>query len=182
MDGQSRLIPKKNIEEKDNVMTPNYLAEQVINHYINDILLHKTGRISHILDPCCGKRAFGRALYATGSYLDFSCTEYDITTNINFLKVDYTGHKFDWIISNPPWSKCREFTKHAYKSAHNVLWLITINHILALKARLRDMKEANFGIREVFCVDTPKENWPQSGFQLGAIWLQEDWKGNIKWT
>ena len=88
--------------------------------------------------------------------------------------------KVDWIVSNPPWSIYREFAKHSYKWADNVAYLITVNHDLALKARLRDMKEAGFGIREVIMVDTPKENWPQSGFQLGVVWKQRGYKGKVK--
>jgi len=52
--------------------------------------------------------------------------------------------------------------------------------MLALKARLRDMKENNYGIREVLLLDkTPKE-FPQSGFQWGVVWIQKNYKGKIK--
>lgn len=175
------LVPQKNSSEKDDVMTPPELAQEIVDYFAPDILATKKGRITNILDPCCGERAFPKALE---KYWDeCSVTSYDIKGNVDFLSVNYQElgiRKFDWIISNPPWSKYREFTKHAYKTANNILWLVTINHVLALKARLRDMKEANFGIRKVYCVDTPKE-FPQSGFQLAAIWLQEDYKGDIKW-
>ena len=54
----------------------------------------------------------------------------------------------------------------------------TNNHIFAMKARRRDIKEAGFYIREELLVDTPKA-FPQSGFQLSAILLTRQ-KGDCK--
>jgi hypothetical protein len=51
----------------------------------------------------------------------------------------------------------------------NIVFLITVNHIFT-KARLRDIEEAGFCVKEILLIDTPK-NFPQSGFQLGAIYL-----------
>ena len=90
----------------------------------------------------------------------------------------------DWIVSNPPWSDYRDFTKHAFTVAKNIVWLVTLNHAMAMRARLRDMREADFGIAAMILLDTPKAsdypNWPQSGFQLGAVWYQAGYKGDIE--
>ena len=64
--------------------------------------------------------------------------------------------------------------------ANDIVFLITINHLWT-KARLRDINEAGFGIKEIMMVNTPKE-FPPIGFQLGAIHLQRKWKGDIKLT
>ena len=58
------------------------------------------------------------------------------------------------------------------KISDNIVTLVTLNHVLALKARLRDIRENGFYIREVITVPTPKE-FPASGFQLGAIYLNK---------
>jgi hypothetical protein len=39
------------------------------------------------------------------------------------------------------------------------------------KARIRDMREAGFHIEDILLLDMPKE-FPQSGFQLGAVYLR----------
>jgi hypothetical protein len=43
------------------------------------------------------------------------------------------------------------------------------------------MQEAGFGIKEIALVEMPKE-FPQSGFQLGAIHLKRKWKDQITLT
>jgi hypothetical protein len=50
---------------------------------------------------------------------------------------------------------------------------------LWLKARIRDIEERGFGVREIVLIDTPKE-FPQSGFQWGCFYLQRGYKGDIK--
>ncbi len=64
--------------------------------------------------------------------------------------------------------------------SENVVFLLTINHVWT-KARLRDIREAGFGIREIVFVDTPA-SFPQSGFQLGAVHVARGWEGAITLT
>ena len=64
-------------------------------------------------------------------------------------------------MTNPPWSRLRDFTRHAMRIAPNVVWLAPLTN-LTTKARLRDLDEAGFGIAELVLIDTPKD-WPQSG-------------------
>jgi hypothetical protein len=58
--------------------------------------------------------------------------------------------------------------------------LTTVNHVISLKARLRDIKEAGYFVREILFMDTPKE-FPQSGFALGAILLNKE-AGDCKFS
>ncbi len=69
---------------------------------------------------------------------------------------------------------------HSMDIANDIVFLITI-YDLWLKARLRDIREKDFGIKEILLIDTPKE-FPQSGFQFGVIHLQKGYKGDIKFT
>ena len=160
-------IPKEQAMLNDIVMTPEWLAKRVIDS------LPIEGKV---LDPCRGLGAFYNQLPGDKDWCELS-------EGKDFF--EYTD-KVDWIVTNPPWSIYRKFTQHAYSIADNVCFLVTIQHDLALKARLRDMQEAGFGIREVYTIDTPKENpgdkpWPQMGFQLGWVWKQRGYTGNIKW-
>ncbi|WP_423208538.1 hypothetical protein [Paracoccus yeei] len=81
-------------------------------------------------------------------------------------------------MTNPPWSRLREFTRHAMRIAPNIVWLAPLTN-LTTKARLRDLDEAGFGIAELVRIDTP-QGWPQSGFQLVAAHLRRGHAGS--WT
>ena len=89
--------------------------------------------------------------------------------------------KVDWIITNPPWSKMQQFLAHGMKVADNIVYLTTINHYTT-KRRIRDMREAGFALKEIYNVPTPKNPWPQLGFQLAAVHTQRGWKGDIKFS
>ena len=81
----------------------------------------------------------------------------------------------DWVMTNPPWSRLRDFSRHAMRIAPNIVWLAPLTN-LTTKARLRDLNEAGFGIAELVLIDTPKD-WPQSGFQLVAALLRKGHSG-----
>jgi len=85
-----------------------------------------------------------------------------------------------WIITNPPWSQVRRFSQHALSLADHVVFLITINHLWT-RARLRDIKTAGFGLREIVMMDTPAD-FPPMGFQLGAVQLSRGWTGPVTLT
>ena len=152
--------PNKNYKSDDVVMTPIILAEKLVNHF------NAKGKG---LEPCCG----------TGNILKFldNADWCEISKGKNFF--DY-NKKVDYIFTNPPWSMIRKFLQHSMELANDIYFLCTINHLWT-KARLRDIKEHGFGIKEICIFDTPKE-FPQSGFQCGMIHLQKNYKGYIVFT
>lgn len=160
---KNRLVPKNG---NDVIMTPDELAFNIVQHYKPYGL---------ILEPCSGEGSFIRAFEKFGLKYEWC----EIERGRNFLDFKKS---VDWIITNPPWSKTRVFLKHSYTISNNIVFLITINHILALSARWRDMHEAGFGVKECLFIKTPPKPWPQSGFQLGAIYLQKDWCGPTTWS
>ena len=157
------LTPIKNQKESDLVMTPKPLAKAILDY------LPLEGEL--VLEPCRGEGSF----YNQFPYFDYC----EITENKDFF--NYTT-KVDWIVSNPPWSIYRKFAQHSYTLADNIAYLITINHDIALRARLNDMESAGFGIKEIILLEAPKTNWPQMGFQLGVCWKQRGYKGETKWS
>jgi transcriptional regulator with XRE-family HTH domain len=153
-----RAVPTRNAPELDVVYTPRALARDVVEHF------QPTGVI---LEPCKGD----------GSFLD----EFPADADAKWCEIE-EGRDFfvfsgqvDWIISNPPWSEFRAFNLHAMGVATNIVWVIPLVH-LSGKARIRDVRGAGFGLREIMLVDTPK-GWPQGGFQIAAVHLKRGFKG-----
>jgi hypothetical protein len=158
----SSLIPSSG---NDGIQTPDRLACRIVEYFAPQI-----SKAAKILEPCAGQGAFLRALSSMG-YVNVKACE--ILEDSDFFKFD---EKVDWVITNPPWSKTRDFLRHSYEISKNVVFLITLNHVLCLRARLRDMRESSFNVKELFAVDTPPLPWPQSGFQLGVVHIQKDYE------
>jgi hypothetical protein len=156
----ARLIPT-GTKREDCVQTPIELAEVIVAHF------KPTGKI---LEPCKGQGNFLKALPPKTEWCE-------LLEGKDFF--DYEG-KVNWIITNPPYSKMRKFIQKAMEVSDNIVFLTTINH-LWLKARLRDIDQAGFGIKEIVLCETPL-TFPQSGFQIGCFHLQKGYKGNISFS
>lgn len=157
------LVPQKNTPEHDIVYTPKQLAKDIINYFDPK---------GSILEPCYGNGAFYEQYNNDIKYFT------EISMGKDFFDFN---EKVDWIITNPPWSKFKEFLIHSMKISTNIVFLVTINHFMT-KARLKLMEENNFRFKEILLVDTPKENWPQSGFQLAAVYISKEETNYIKWN
>ena len=148
----------------DKVYTPDYLAKYIVEYF------NPQGTI---LEPCCGEGVFLK-------YLPKETEWCEIDKGKDFF--DYNTENIDWVITNPPFSKIRKFLLHCYKlKVKNIVFLCPVNHIMGLKARFNDMKDNNYGIKEIVLINTPKE-FPQSGFQWGINHIQLNYKGDIKTT
>lgn len=158
-----KLVPKKNLSEADKVFTPRQLAAQIIDQ------LPLAG---NVLDPCRGDGAFYDQL--ASNVLKHWC---ELDDGRDFFEWD---RHVDWVISNPPWSKFRQFLQHGMTVADNVVYLAAFTHF-STKARVGDIKAHGFAMRSIIYVPTPKE-WPQSGFQMAAVWLQRGWCGPCEVT
>ena len=149
--------PNRNCKSDDVVMTPEPLCKEIVEHF---------KPTEKILEPCKG----------TGNFLKYMKADWcEINEGKDFFDYD---KKVDWIITNPPWSQIRPFLKHSMKVADNIVFLVTVNHLWT-KARIRDLKESGFWVKEILLLDIPKE-FPQSGFQLGAILITRGDKGDTK--
>jgi hypothetical protein len=160
-----QLIPT-NTKREDCIQTPRRVAGALIQHF------YPTGKI---LEPCKGE---GNFIKEIEEGIDQDFYELDWCEIIDGKDFFNYNKKVDWIITNPPYSKLRRFLQHSLEIADNIVFLTTINH-LWLRARIRDIEEADFGIKEIVIFNTP-ENFPQTGFQIGAFHLQRGYKGDIK--
>lgn len=153
-----RYQPNRDYVSNDDIQTPPELARLLVAHF------EPRGRI---LEPCVG----------AGHILDClppGTAWCELKRGRDFLQ--YTT-PCDWIITNPPWSQVRAFLIHSFILADNVVFLMTVNHVWT-KARLREMKTAGFGLREILLLPTPP-SFPPTGFQLGAIHYQRGHDGPL---
>ena len=152
-----RFQPNRDYVSNDDIQTPSELAERLVRHF------KPQGRI---LEPCAGDGNFLRLLP------DADWCE--IKGGRDFLQY---AAPVDWIITNPPWSRIREFLVHSFTLANDVAFLMTVNHAWT-KARLREMHQHGFGLRQIALVATPV-SFPPTGFQLGMVHYQRSWHGPI---
>jgi len=145
----------------DKIYTPENLAIKIINHF---------DPRGSILEPCFGTGSFYNNF---PNEMKYFC---EIDLGKDFFKFD---KKVDWIITNPPFSQFRKFLQHSMKISNNIVFLSLINAFF-MKARLRDMKENNFSIKEILFIETPPKPWPQFGIQLGCVLIQKDHVGDVK--
>ena len=168
-----KLIPT-NTKREDCVQTPVDLALDILNHF---------KPLGSILEPCRGEGNFIQAYEAYNLIVQLEGKEGIKWTSCEILEgkdfFDFK-EKTNWIITNPPYSKLRKFLQHSMEIAENIVFLTTINH-LWLKARIRDIENANFGIKEIIIFDTPK-SFPQAGFQIGCFYLKRNYVGDIKFS
>ena len=158
----------------DRVYTPPELARRIVEHFDPQPGL--------LLDPCAGpigKQAFFEAMQNHIPYEeDYSETEWaEVDEGRDFFSFPFEGVlNYDWIITNPPWSQLRAFLNKSMELSSNVVFLCLVNAFF-MKARQVDMKAAGFGMKEIVFVPTPPKPWPQTGFSLGAVYIQRGYKG-----
>ncbi len=106
----------------------------------------------------------------------------EVLEGVDFFSA-YSGDEvnFDYVVTNPPWSQFRSFLVRSMEIANHVIFLGTLTHFIT-SARLRDIKDHGFGMREAFLVRQPPPPWPSSGFQLAAVHLQRDWCGPLTFS
>lgn len=165
------LSPPKNSPDKDVWMTPPDLALEIVEHFSPRI--NKTH--FNFIEPCRGEGSFYEAMLRVSSkraHKDAVVDWCELSQGKDFFDLKFNIFKYDWLITNPPFSKYADFLEKSLSISNNVVFYGTVCHILSLKKRLRLIKEAGFFIREILYTDTPK-GWNTGGFQCGAIYLNK---------
>lgn len=145
----------------DRVYTPDALAASIVSHF------KPSGKM---LEPCRGTGAFAKAMPG--------CSWCELDEGSDFLK---WTQPVDWVVTNPPWSQFRKFLQHSMAVSENVVFLSLLNAFF-MRARVRDMQQAGFGIVEILLLPTPPLPWPQTGFQLAATHIRKGHDGLTKFS
>jgi hypothetical protein len=154
--GGRRLSPGRNPASADLIMTPPEVAQHIVDSFA------PRGRL---LDPCRGAGAFYDALRRHSDDVAWC----ELAEGRDFL--DH-HEPYDWIVTNPPWSKFLPFLKHAMTLANDIVFLATATHFVT-RARLRVIAAAGFGIVRIMPIDNPPPPWPGGGFQLAAVHIRK---------
>lgn len=152
----------------DSVYTPSETVSHIMRYFYNG---------GTLLEPCAGNGAFlncPHVIYDDYCEINPNCSYYN---GKDFL-THPIGH-FDWIITNPPWSKFRPFLNKSMEVADNVVFLSLFNAWF-MKARVRDIINAGFGFKSALMLPTPSKPWPQTGFQLAAVHIQKSYNENFQ--
>lgn len=149
----------------DRVYTPPDLASGIVKHF------NPSG---HCCDPCYGRGAFYDAMRDRVA----SIRGFEIDDGMDFLATHRAEGSYEWIITNPPWSKMRAFLNKSMEVSHNVVFLCLVNAFF-MRARQTDMRSMHFGMKEILFVPTPPKPWPQTGFSLGAVYIQYGYNGPV---
>ena len=157
------FCPPKNASEKDIVMTPVYLAKNIIEHF------EPTGLI---LDPCRGEGAF---------YDNYNTDNKDwceLGEGKDFLEYN---KKVDWIITNPPFSIFDLFLTKSLEISDNVVFFCPLNKVFK-SIKLDKIIYAYGGIREVVHMGTGGMHKFPFGFVVGCIYYKRGYRGPIEYT
>lgn len=153
-----------NKKGNDTIYTPDSLALQIVQHFNPSGL---------VLEPCAGRGAFIRAF----KKYDVPYKWYEIEKGKDFLLCNNIG-KYNWIITNPPYSKIKEFlTKSCELEVKNIVFLsyltsFTISH------RLNILRDNGYFIREILFIKNQGDlvkyfGWKQSGFALTCVRMKK---------
>lgn len=151
----------------DKIYTPPHIVDEVL-----DIFLPLVDEGHTILEPFRGEGAFYSKLPEGASWCE-------IDKGVDFLN---HGGKYDWIITNPPYSTFKEMLPKMLEVANNIVLLIPTNKLLSSMPRLMDIKKAGHNIRRIHYLGSGRQIKFPFGFPVGAIHLQRGHCGDVEIT
>lgn len=139
----------------DVVFTPSWVVSDMIQHFA------PTGRI---LDPCRGEGAFTDQLPADTAWCE-------ITDGRDFF--DW-HERVDWVVGNPPYSLTRQWFRHSYGIAENLLYLVPLRNVFSGYGFLREINDFG-GIAAIRVYGTGGTLGFPMGNAVGAMHVVRRW-------
>lgn len=156
--------PKK---RGDRVFTPAWVAKDMVDHFIPATYR----RTDSFLDPCKGDAAFMRVLPKNTDWCE-------IEQGRDFFEWD---SMVDWVVGNPPYSMTREWFRHSYKIAQNLLYLVPLRNVFSGFGFVREIYDFG-GIVEIRHYGTGGSLGFPMGNAVGAFHIQHDYRGPCAMT
>lgn len=154
------MNPALRAKGNDEIYTPQWCALDMVNHF------NVSG---NILEPCRGG----------GVFTDIMKMDWcEINEGRDFLT---HTKKYDWIISNPPFSQIRKFCLHSFTLADNVVFLLPVWKIFNPYGLVKAGKEYG-GIKEIRWYGTGSKLGFPMGNGIGAVHWRKGYTGLIEET
>jgi hypothetical protein len=104
----------------DAYSTPAWVTEAIAREIV-------WGKDPFVLEPCCGEHAITRVIQPR--YTEH-VVEFDIQRGTDFLEEDMSAWpRFDFVITNPPFTYAQEFVDKSLKVANCVIMLLRLNFL-----------------------------------------------------
>lgn len=154
--------PKPSHLRGDDVYTPDWVAEDMVRYFRPEGI---------ILEPCKGDGVFLR-------YLPFDVQWCEIKEGKDFFQF---SSRVDWVISNPPYSKTREWFRHSYKIAANLLYLVPLRNVFSGFGFIREIYEFG-GIKAIRVYGTGNRLGFPMGNAIGALHIVKDYRESCEFS
>ena len=152
-------LETESVRANDIVMTPDDVAGDIVRRFA------PSGRV---LDPCKGDGAFLRHMPGA----DWC----EIREGRDFFA---WTEPVDWIVSNPPYSILLEFTRHAFRVARDVVWLIPVNKVFNSFTMMREVW-AWGGVVTVYTIGQGNIIGLPVGFAVGAVHFRRGYRDGMR--
>lgn len=144
----------------DRVYTPDWVAADMVDFF------RPSGRV---LEPFKGQGVFLKYVSA------YWC---EIDEGMDFFNV---RERFDWIISNPPYSRTRDVFRHSYSIASEIVYLVPLRNVFSGAGFVREIM-AFGGMPNIRLYGTGSSLGFPMGNAVGAIHVREGYRGPTVWT
>jgi hypothetical protein len=97
---------------------------------------------------------------------------------------DFMDHhdRYDWIITNPPYSSFHSLLKKMLQTADNLVLVIPPNKLLSSMPRLMDVRSAGSNIHRIHYLGSGRQLKFPFGFPVAAIHLRRGYVGDVEIT
>jgi hypothetical protein len=142
----------------DIVFTDDWLSCLIVDHF------RPTGKV---IDPFVGNGSFAQWMP--------NCDWCEIRRGRDFFDDRHVNPRYDWAVSNPPYSILADVMLRSYGVADNIVYLILANSVFGQRAKINTMIRYGYGIVEMLEVPNPDPPFPKFGIHLCAVWFRRGW-------
>jgi hypothetical protein len=149
-------------KDSDVVLTPDWVVDDMLAHF------RPSGVV---LDPCRGPGVFHDRLPLGSPWCE-------ITEGRDFFA---WCERVDWVVGNPPYSITREWFKHSYTIADNLLYLVLVRNVMSGYGFLREI-DSYGGLVAIRMYGTGSRCGFPMGNAIGAFHVRRGYGGPMHWS